>query len=45
MTFTVVWVMYAQNELARIWNNAPDRAAVTAPQIELIHCFGVTPSH
>jgi plasmid stabilization system protein ParE len=30
MTFTVVWVMYAQNELARIWNNAPDRAAVAA---------------
>ncbi len=30
MRFTVVWVMFAQNELARIWNNASDRAAVTA---------------
>jgi hypothetical protein len=30
MTFTVVCVMFTQNELARFWNNAPDRAAVTA---------------
>jgi plasmid stabilization system protein ParE len=30
MTFFVIWVRAAQDELARIWNNAPDRAAVTA---------------
>jgi hypothetical protein len=30
MPFTVVWAVAAQNELARIWLQAPDRRAVTA---------------
>jgi hypothetical protein len=30
MKFTVVWTRAVQNELARIWMNASDRADVTA---------------
>ncbi|HJT75706.1 MAG TPA: hypothetical protein VJ739_00740 [Gemmataceae bacterium] len=30
MRWTVTWVPAAQNALADIWNNAPDRADVTA---------------
>lgn len=30
MKFTVLWVPSAERDLADLWNNAPDRAAVTA---------------
>lgn len=30
MSYTVVWEPVAQNDLADIWVNAPDRAAVSA---------------
>jgi plasmid stabilization system protein ParE len=30
MKYTVVWKPDAEDELARLWNNAPDRAAVAA---------------
>jgi plasmid stabilization system protein ParE len=29
MRYTVVWLSAAEDELARIWNAAPDRQAVT----------------
>ena len=30
MKYTVVWMPSALNDLARLWNNAPDRHAVAA---------------
>jgi hypothetical protein len=29
MRYTVVWLLSALRDLAALWNNAPDRAAVT----------------
>jgi plasmid stabilization system protein ParE len=35
MKYNVIWQPLAQNQLAEIWNQSPDRASVTAAADEL----------
>ena len=43
MKYTVVWVPAALNELATIWSDADDRAAVAAATDEIDRQLGTAP--
>ncbi|OHB84304.1 MAG: hypothetical protein A2V98_18720 [Planctomycetes bacterium RBG_16_64_12] len=43
MTYTVVWKPAAEDELARMWTDAADRAAVTAAANDIDRLLGSSP--
>jgi plasmid stabilization system protein ParE len=43
MRFTVTWTRAALDELARIWNQAEDRGAVSAASYEMDRRLGASP--